>query len=59
MNCINNLNIEENNPTNNVKQNKILLCVFCGNDIQLKQLDKDKGEIIYYCGYCEKKIKME
>lgn len=57
MNCINNLNIEENNPTNNVKQNKILLCVFCGNDIQLKQLDKDKGEIIYYCGYCEKKNK--
>ena len=59
MNCINNIIKEEKTPTYNVKQNEIPLCVFCRNDIELKKLDKDKGEIAYYCGYCEKKIKME
>lgn len=48
MNCINNINKEEKTPTYNVKQNEIPLCVFCGNDIELKKLDKDKGDITYY-----------
>ena len=41
-------------PSVNVKQSESLLCFYCGNDIQLKKLDK-KGQITIYCGYCEQK----